>query len=131
MKVSILLLYHRLFGINRWFRITLFVAAALTIMWWIAAFLDSIFECVPLQAIWDKGIRDPKCQDVRASALGTGIANMILDIIFLVIPLPMIWKLHVTRRIKVSLTGIFLLGALYVSLSPFNDCFFGEKSINL
>lgn len=117
-KVSILLLYHRLFGVNKWFRIVLFVAGTLTIMWWIAAFLDSILECVPLQAIWDKSIRDPKCQNVRASALGTGIANMILDIMFLIIPLPMIWKLQVTKRVKISLTGIFLLGALYVS-KPF------------
>lgn len=126
-KLSILLMYHRLFGINKKFRIALCVAGALTIMWWIAAFLDSIFECVPVQAIWDKSIRDPQCQNVRASALGTGIANMILDILFLIIPLPMIWKLQVTKRIKVSLTGIFLLGALYVSLSRFNHSFFRNK----
>ena len=131
MKFSILLLYHRLFGINRWFRTALCVAGALTIMWWIAAFLDSMFECVPLQAIWDKSIRDPKCQDVRASALGTGIANMILDIMFLTLPLPMIWKLQVTKRIKVSLTGIFLLGALYVSRSLFNGPFFRGTSTDL
>lgn len=123
-KVSILLLYHRLFGVVEWFRIALCVAGALTIMWWIAAILDSIFQCVPVQAIWDKSIRDPKCQDVRASALGTGISNMILDIMFLIIPLPMIWKLQVTRKIKISLTGIFLLGALYVSRSRFNGSFF-------
>ncbi|KAF6225737.1 hypothetical protein HO133_009739 [Letharia lupina] len=116
-KVSILLLYHRLFGVVEWFRIALCVAGALTIMWWIAAILDSIFQCVPVQAIWDKSIRDPKCQDVRASALGTGISNMILDIMFLIIPLPMIWKLQVTRKIKISLTGIFLLGAFVCATS--------------
>ena len=111
-KVSILLLYHRLFGVNQWFRTGICVAGALTVMWWIAAFLDSIFQCVPVQAFWDKSIQNPKCQDIRASALGTGIANMILDIMLLIIPLPMIWKLQVSRRIKVSLTGIFMLGAL-------------------
>ena len=123
-KVSILLLYHRLFGINRWFRISLWVAGALTISWWMAAFLDAIFACTPVRASWEKGIRDAKCQDIRASALGTGIANMILDIMFLILPLPMIWKLQVTRRIKVLLTGIFLLGALYVSPSLFNRSLF-------
>lgn len=49
-KVSILLFFHRLFGIDRWFRTTLYIAGALTITWWIAAFLDSIFECTPVQA---------------------------------------------------------------------------------
>ena len=124
-KVSILLLYHRLFGINKWYRISLYVAGTLTIMWWMAAFLDSIFQCRPVKASWDHSIRDAKCQDIRASALGTGIANMILDILFLILPLPMIWKLQVTRRIKISLTGIFLLGALYVSRSVFSGSFLG------
>lgn len=129
-KVSILLLYHRLFGVNKGFRIALCVAGTLTIMWWIAAFLDSILECIPVQAIWDKSLKDPKCQNVRASALGTGIANMILDILFLIIPIPMIWKLQVTRRVKVSLTAIFLLGALYGSPNRSNDSYFGGMSTN-
>ena len=124
-KFSILILYHRLFGVNRLFRIALFTAGALTAMWWIAAFLDSILECVPVQAIWDQNTGDHRCQNIRASALGTGIANMILDIVVLTIPLPMIWNLQVTRRIKISLTGIFLLGALYVNLSHSKDSFSG------
>lgn len=129
-KISILLLYHRLFGVDKWFRLTLRVAGALTVMWWIAAFLDTMFQCEPIQAIWDKSIQNAKCQDIRASALGTGIANMILDIMFLIIPLPMIWKLQVTRRVKVSLTGIFLLGALYVIRSHLNGCLSEGTSTN-
>ena len=33
---------------------------------------------IPVQASWNKNIRGAKCQDIRASALGTGIANVIL-----------------------------------------------------
>ena len=42
---------------------------------------------------------------------------MILDILFLILPLPMIWKLQVTKQIKVSLTGIFMLGAFVCATS--------------
>lgn len=113
-KISLLLLYHRLFSVNKQFRLALFVAGALVIMWWIASFWDTIFQCVPIQASWDKSIKNAKCQSIRSAALGTGISNLILDILFLLLPVPMIWRLHVSRRIKVSLTGIFLLGGLYV-----------------
>ena len=111
-KISLLLLYHRLFSANRHFRVALFVAGALVIMWWMASFWDTIFECVPVQAFWDKSITNAKCQSIREAALGTGISNLILDLLFLLLPIPMIWRLHVSTRTKVFLTGIFLLGGL-------------------
>lgn len=111
-KISLLLLYHRLFSVNRHFRAALFVAGALVMMWWMASFWDTIFECVPAQASWNKSIKNAKCQSIRDAALGTGISNVILDLLFLLLPVPMIWQLHISTRIKVSLTGIFLLGGL-------------------
>lgn len=113
-KISLLLLYHRLFSVNKPFRIALFAAGALVVIWWTASFWDTIFQCVPVQASWDKSIKNARCQRIRDAALGTGISNLILDLVFLLLPVPMVWRLHVSRRVKVSLTGIFLLGALYV-----------------
>lgn len=112
---SLLLLYHRLFSVNRPFRIALIVAGVLVLMWCLASFWDTIFECVPVQAEWDKSIKNARCQSIRALALGSGISNLILDVIFLLLPVPMVWQLHVSKRIKMSLTGIFLLGGLYVT----------------
>lgn len=112
-KISLLLLYHRLFSANKPFRVALFVAGALAVMWWIASFWDTIFQCVPVQASWDNSIRNARCQDIRDAALGAGISNLILDLLFLLLPVPMIWRLQVSKRIKVSLTGIFFLGGLY------------------
>lgn len=116
-KISLLLLYHRLFGVDKQFRLALFVAGALIVMWWIASFWDTIFQCVPAQASWDKSIKNAKCQSIRGAALGTGISNLILDVAFLLLPVPMIWRLHVSKRIKVSLTGIFLLGGFVCATS--------------
>ena len=113
-KISLLLLYHRLFGVDKLFRTALYVSAALTLMWWLGSFLDTIFQCIPVAASWDNSIKDAKCQSIEDAALGTAIPNLILDILFLLLPVPIIWKLNVDKRVKVSLTGIFLLGALYV-----------------
>lgn len=114
-KISLLLLYHRLFSVNRPFRIALIVAGVLVIMWCLASFWDTIFECVPVQAEWDKSLKNARCQSIRELALGSGISNLILDVMFLLLPVPMVWQLQVSKRIKVSLTGIFLLGGLYVT----------------
>ena len=113
-KISLLLLYHRIPGINESFRIALYAAGVVTIMWWLASSLDTIFQCIPVQASWDKSITNAKCQSIRSAALGTGISNMLLDVLFLALPIPAIWRLQVEPQIKVSLTGIFGLGLLCV-----------------
>ena len=120
-KVSLLLLYHRIPGIDKSFRFALHVAGILTIMWWLASFLDTIFQCIPVQASWDRSIKNAKCQNIRSAALGTGISNLLLDVLFLALPMPVIWRLQVEPQIKVSLTGIFLLGLLCVLRFPAVD----------
>ena len=91
------------------------VAEILVIMWCFASFWDTIFECVPVRAEWDKNIRNARCQSFRELALGSGISNLILDVMFLLLPVIMVWQLQISKIIKVSLTGIFLLGGLYVT----------------
>ena len=111
-KISLLLLYCRIPAIGKHFRSALYVAGTLTIMWWIASFLDTVFQCIPVQASWNKSIPHAHCQSVRMAALATAISNLILDLVFLALPIPVIWNLQIEKRIKVSLTGIFLLGIL-------------------
>ena len=111
-KLAILLLYNRVFGVNRKFRMALYVYGALVVMWWVASFLDTIFMCTPVQASWDKSIQNARCQNIRNAALATGVSNLILDIMILAMPLPVIWGLQASKRVKVSLTFIFLLGGL-------------------
>lgn len=117
-KISLLLLYHRIPAASKAFRSALYVAGTLAILWWLASFLDTVFQCTPVQASWDKNIQNFHCQDIEAAALATGVSNLILDLLFLALPIPMIWNLQVEKRIKVSLTGIFLLGVLYVVMLP-------------
>ena len=86
-------------------------------MWWLACFLDTIFQCTPVQAQWDSSIRNAKCQNLKTAALATAFSNMILDVVFLLLPLPMIWGLHLDRKFKLSITGIFLLGGFVCATS--------------
>lgn len=79
-------------------------------MWWLASFWDTAFQCTPVQAEWDKSITTANCQNIEMAALGTAFSNLILDLLFIILPLPMIWNLQLDSRAKISLTIIFLLG---------------------
>ena len=111
-KISLLLMYYRAFSVNGRFRIALYAAGTVTIMWFLASFWDTIFQCTPIEASWNHSIPNVKCQDMEKAALGTGISNLILDVLFIALPIPAIWDLKLAKKIKVSLTGIFLLGIL-------------------
>ena len=105
-------MYYRTFLVNGRFRIVIYAAGTLTIIWFLASFLDTIFQCKPIEASWNRSIPNAKCQDIEKAALGTGISDLILDALFIALPIPVIWDLNLPKRIKASLTGIFLLGIL-------------------
>ncbi len=91
-------MYDRIFGINKHFRIADYVAGILVIVWWLASFSDTVFQCVSVQAEWDKAISNAKCQNIEMAALATAYSNLILDLLFIVLPLPMTWNFQLDGR---------------------------------
>lgn len=108
-KMSFLLLYRRIFIIQWFMRITLIVAA-LVMIWCISVTVTVIVECQPVGSYWQP-LRQEHCIDSQKFYWANGISNMLLDIIILCLPLRPIWKLQMSTRSKISLTGVFALGA--------------------
>lgn len=94
-----------------------------------------IFQCLPVEATWDARLRPPpfgtgdakcysmtifrnlglmnSCECFCASALPvlTLVAfNIITDVLFATLPIPLIWKLQLNTRTKVSLIAVLSLG---------------------
>lgn len=113
-KISVLLLYRRIFVTEAFGRVTA-VVGTLCIAWLFANVFGQVFLCSPISASWDPNlIFSNKCKDVQAMYYGVSISNMLLDIIILCLPLPLIWGLPLSRAKKVGLCGIFSLGGLWV-----------------
>ena len=58
------------------------------------------------------------CIDVHVMWIVQDVFFLVLDIYVVVLPLPMIWNLQITRPEKIAISGVFLLGSLYVQHSP-------------
>lgn len=111
-KISILLLYRRIFDCLRIRRATV-VIGALSIGWLFTVVFSEIFLCSPTSAAWDPAlIFTNRCGDYEALLLGVTISNIILDVIVLILPLPIIWGLQLSKRKRVMVSGLFLLGSL-------------------
>ena len=121
-KASILLFYLRLFGTpgtRPGLRKLLYTTQILVTVWLIASIIPGIHRCRPIDDMWNPLIFSgpdvrKHCIDENAYYVSTSVFNVALDFWILVLPLSIVWTLQLSRRRKIGLIAIFLLGVLYV-----------------
>ena len=80
--------------------------------WWLSLVLATLLQCRPLAYFWDKTIDNGYCINENSFAYGITAANVITDIVVLVLPIPWLWRLQLAPRKKLAVIGIFVLGSL-------------------
>ena len=111
-KISILLFYYRLFKSKPAFKIAVWVMGTVTVCWYLTSVLVAIFQCSPIEYQWDRSIPGGQCIRVDALWIGNSVSSLATDVAILCLPIPIIWRMGVTRRQKCAIIGMFLLGAL-------------------
>lgn len=74
-------------------------------------FIKFFLQCLPypLSFLW----KDPiQCNPLGRDAQISGIVNVFIDITILLMPLPMIWFLRISKKQKIAVSGVFLLGLM-------------------
>ncbi|KAF9700165.1 hypothetical protein EKO04_001959 [Ascochyta lentis] len=112
-KVAILAFYSRLFpDFIRWFRWSVRGMVAFMFVHGFVFFLLVVFQCWPVRSIWDKTVTDAKCLPVSAVIGFTGAAlSIVEDIIILLLPLPVVWKLQMSIRKKIGVILLISVGS--------------------
>lgn len=77
-------------------------------------FFSSIFACRPIAAGWDATILNAKCIDRPALFQSTAALGVVTDVLIILIPIPMVFRLHLSRSKKVGLLALFTVGSAYV-----------------
>ena len=112
-KMSVLLLYRRIF-VGRTFNHYSLVMCGVIALWALGFFFAVAFSCgTNLANFWTSAQTiEQYCVNTNALYLGFAISDVLTDILILAIPIPIVWKLHMSVENKVGLTCIFLLGSL-------------------
>jgi hypothetical protein len=110
-KLSILGFYLRFLRqpIERaltWFVAVIVAATAL------ATGLTATFQCSPVAYQWDKHIPSGHCIDIQTFYRWMSFPNIVTDVVILVLPLPMVWRLQLERNQKVGITIMFVTGGV-------------------
>ncbi|KAI9823079.1 MAG: hypothetical protein M1826_000283 [Phylliscum demangeonii] len=108
-KLSILLLYRYLFAV-RPFRFAVYAVGLYVTACGITQFFVTIFQCRPIQRSWDYVHVQGSCIQGLLFFYAAAILNLIADLVILLLPMPVVWRLQITWRQKLALTAIFVLG---------------------
>ncbi|GME65926.1 integral membrane protein [Neofusicoccum parvum] len=108
-KLSLLLLYRRVFDVERFYKRWWFVMIY-TATHTITAIVLSFLACRPPDAQWDLHITHRKCISPK-SLLSIPVFHCINDLLILSLPIPLVWNLNLNRKRKMQVTFVFALGS--------------------
>ncbi|CAG9954668.1 unnamed protein product [Clonostachys rosea f. rosea IK726] len=110
-KLSILAFYWTLFGVEKIQKQIIWMSTAICLVWWIVFTFLIIFQCRPINYLWDTFGQADTCISTPKLLLAVELTNLFIDIGILLIPVYAVRHLRLDRNRKFSLLGIFLLGA--------------------
>lgn len=109
-KLSIVFQCKRIFTERRAQRLFLSLIIYLA-LYGLFCFFSTIMTCWPVQKYWDASIPGG-CIDRSALHYAFAGVNIVNDIMLLVSPMPFLKSLHIARRSKIVLMGVFACGSL-------------------
>ena len=95
----------------RVFRYTVYGLCAFTIAWAIMVIFVIIFQCNPVSKAWNPLTPGTCINSWLFFVIGSSM-NCGTDIAILILPLPSVLRLQLSKWQKISLVGVFLLGSL-------------------
>ncbi len=109
------MLYRRVFSLRvRWFRIGWWANVVLVVSYFVGISIQIFLQCAPqsINHFWNP--EKPCHPSGNAHAVVFGCWNALVDLTLVVLPVRMVWGLQMPRKQKVAVSGIFLLGLMYV-----------------
>ncbi|PLB43653.1 hypothetical protein P170DRAFT_513988 [Aspergillus steynii IBT 23096] len=107
-KMAIIYLYLSVFT-QKPFRVICYVVTGIMIGNWIGTTVASFLSCQPLSYYWTQ---EGTCFDINSFFRWGGFSNIVTDVIMMVLPMPVVWELHASTRLKLGILITFLLGSL-------------------
>ncbi|KEY74468.1 hypothetical protein S7711_04504 [Stachybotrys chartarum IBT 7711] len=108
-KGSLMAFYYRVFPSAK-FRIAAKVVVAFLVIHGTVYLGLLAFQCLPLSSIWDKNVIG-KCVNLTATGYSGAACSIVEDIVIMLMPIPELLKLKLSRRKKAALVFMFSLGS--------------------
>ena len=112
-KLAILAIYLPVFT-SRPYRIACWILFGILVANWFAFTVATCLQCRPLEYLWNQSNPDGHCYNIELLYRLSALPNSFTDEVMLVLPLPVLWKLHSSKTVKIGLIITFATGSMYV-----------------
>lgn len=100
---------------SRPFNYTLWTTFGLVIAWLIGAIIGTFLFCDPLAKNWDP-MTEGHCGTQFDLLTGSAVPSVVIDLIIVILPLPKLWHLNISKSRKAGLMLVFILGYWWVKI---------------
>ncbi|KAI3393495.1 hypothetical protein diail_4216 [Diaporthe ilicicola] len=114
-KWSTLFMLKRIFAVKP-FEIVTWIIIGLQAGWLLMTVLIGFLICRPVQKNWDP-TAEGTCGNQIAGYTAVSVVNVIVDVLILLLPLPMVYRLQTKPGYKVGLFAIFSIGMVTIAFS--------------
>lgn len=124
-KLSIITFLRKLLGPIRKWQITTTLLMVFTVLWGLVAFFLNIFQCHPPRFFWMRQGQGGCIAGQTAFYVSIAAISLAEDIVLLLLPIVVVWRLRLSMKKKLHTTMLFAIGSLWVvssHLSSFIDC---------
>ncbi|KAF7904813.1 hypothetical protein BELL_0743g00050 [Botrytis elliptica] len=111
-KTSVGLLLLRITSVKTFYKYVIWISLAIIWIWTIVTFVISCVQCRPLKASWDP-LTPGVCLEPRIItnfAYAISAETIFFDWLFALLPIPMLWDIKMSLRLKCSIMVILSLG---------------------
>lgn len=119
-KISILLLYLRIFSSKRGMKLAIYASLCFTVSYLLALELSFAFSCKPVRKLLRPELPG-RCLNAQAHGLACMILNIASDLLVFILPIPTSLALRIPKRQKFALLAVFLIGLMYETARPFSS----------
>lgn len=106
-RLAILALYVQAFP-TKVFQYFAYGAMSIVCLFFVGSITTTLAICRPIASNWDENVKG-KCGDEGTAELAAAAFNMALDIGIVILPVPVIWGLHMSKQKKAAVIATFAL----------------------
>ncbi|KAI4934506.1 hypothetical protein J4E85_002363 [Alternaria conjuncta] len=110
-KLSFLCLYLNL-SPARSFRAGVYFTIFVVVGSCVGIVISLLAACEPFAKNIDVTVTEGQCLNKAALYIATGVLNIITDIMVIILPIPMVLRLHMSKERKIMVMGIFGVGSM-------------------
>lgn len=107
-KAAIFLMYLQFFGIKKTMRIAVYLGLAVSfIAYWTSVPVAAYYGAPHVGEEWDDLLVNLRPANEAYWGVAQGVSAVVLDVYIFILPLPVLWHLHMDRSKRMQLLGLF------------------------